>query len=77
MTVSDEVREESRRVRALARAADLTGYLILQEETSYEDCLRLLEALRRFALGCFPGKEETFDLIYKPRIERLIQERFP
>jgi hypothetical protein len=28
------------------------------------------------ALAMFPGKELAFDLIYKPRLQRVIDERF-
>jgi hypothetical protein len=31
---------------------------------------------RRAALTMFPGKELTYDLIYRPRLQRLINERF-
>jgi hypothetical protein len=32
--------------------------------------------VKRAACGLFPGKEETFELIYRPRFNRVIQERF-
>jgi hypothetical protein len=31
---------------------------------------------RSAVLAMFPGKELAFDLIYKPRLERVIQQRF-
>jgi hypothetical protein len=31
---------------------------------------------RRAALAMFPGKELAFDLLYKPRLQRLMRERF-
>jgi hypothetical protein len=31
---------------------------------------------RNAALAMFPGKELAFDLIYQPRMERALQERF-
>jgi hypothetical protein len=31
---------------------------------------------RSAALAMFPGKELAFDLIYKPRLERVVRERF-
>ena len=33
-------------------------------------------ALKGAAVAMFPGKEETFDLIYLPRFSRLLAERF-
>jgi hypothetical protein len=31
---------------------------------------------RNAALAMFPGKDLAFDLIYKPRLERVVKERF-
>jgi hypothetical protein len=31
---------------------------------------------RRAALAMFPEKELAFDLIYQPRLQRLMRERF-
>jgi hypothetical protein len=31
---------------------------------------------RRAALVMFPDKEFTFDILYKPRLQRLMNERF-
>jgi hypothetical protein len=33
-------------------------------------------ALKGAAVTMFPGKEETFDLVYLPRFSRLLAERF-
>jgi hypothetical protein len=44
--------------------------------------LTLLEAselaasAKKAALAMFPDKELAFDLLYKPRLQRLIRERF-
>jgi hypothetical protein len=31
---------------------------------------------KRAALNLFPDKELAYDLIYRPRLQRLMQERF-
>jgi len=36
----------------------------------------MIEDCRNAALAMFPGKELAFDLIYKPRLERVMEERF-
>ncbi len=41
-----------------------------------EDGRRLAQRVRRLALALFPGQEDTFDLIYRPRLERALRERF-
>jgi hypothetical protein len=35
-----------------------------------------VQALKAAAVTMFPGKEQTFDLIYLPRFSRLLAERF-
>ena len=41
-------------------------------------CSDLFEAAgaKRAALAMFPDKELAYDLLYKPRLQRLIRERF-
>jgi hypothetical protein len=39
---------------------------------SVEEAAGVVAATRRVALGLFPGKEETFDLIYRPKFQRLM-----
>ncbi|MBI3015134.1 MAG: hypothetical protein HYY65_08775 [Candidatus Tectomicrobia bacterium] len=75
-TRSDEAyREEERRVRRLQRLIDLTGSLILQPSISYEEAVALADLAKREALLLFPEKEEAFDLIYRPRLNRLLNEK--
>ena len=37
----------------------------------------MVEKVKQWAVILFPGKEETFDLIYRPRFRRIIEERYP
>lgn len=41
-----------------------------------EEAAEMVANTRRAALAMFPGKELAFDLIYKPRLERVMRERF-
>jgi hypothetical protein len=69
--------EEERRVRMLKTAVDLHLQVIaVQPELTKEQALDILESVRRLAAGLFPDKGETFELIYTPRFERVIRERF-
>jgi hypothetical protein len=70
------VREENRRVRFLRFLVDLSLVSIQQEELSREKAERVVEDVKQAACTLFPGKEETFELIYRPRFQRVIQERF-
>jgi hypothetical protein len=70
------VREENRRVRFLRFLVDLSLLSIQQDELSFEDAEKVVEDVKRTACNLFPGKDETFELIYRPRFQRVIQERF-
>ncbi len=70
------VREENRRVRFLRFLVDLSLVSIQQEELSRDKAERVVEDVKQAACNLFPGKEETFELIYRPRFQRVIQERF-
>ena len=54
---------------------DLTTALLYQENLSINEALELMAATKRQVLALFPDKEEAYDLIYKPRFERIIKER--
>ena len=45
-------------------------------EMTLEEAAEMAANTRRAALAMFPGKELAFDLIYKPRLQRLMRERF-
>ncbi len=77
MTLDErEIREESRKVRFLRYLVDFTILSIQQNDLSLEEALKMVEEVKRAALGFFPGKEGTFELIYRPRFNRVIRERF-
>jgi len=71
-----EVREENRRIRFLRFLVDLSILSIQQNDLSFEEALKLVEDAKRAACNLFPGKEEVFELIYRPRFQRVIRERF-
>jgi hypothetical protein len=72
----DDRKEEERRIRLLRRMVDFSMALIAQSDISRDDAQRLVKAVRGRACELFPGKGETFDLIYTPRFRRLISEKF-
>jgi len=69
-------REEERKMRRLRRIADVTQALLQQSGMSLQDCRLAVEEARKAALSLFPDKGAEFDLIYAPRFERIIRERF-
>jgi hypothetical protein len=71
-----EIREENRKIRYLRFLVDFSILSIQQDDLLLEEAQELVENVKRAACGLFPGKEETFELIYRPRFNRVIQERF-
>jgi hypothetical protein len=41
-----------------------------------EEASELVAGAKRAALAMFPDKELAFDILYKPRLQRLMNERF-
>jgi shikimate 5-dehydrogenase len=41
-----------------------------------DEAAKMAANARRAALSMFPGKELAYDMIYRPRLQRLINERF-
>ena len=71
-----EITEENRRVRYLRYLVDFSILSIQEEDLSFEEAMRVVEDVRRAACGLFPGKEDVFDLIYRPRFNRAIRQKF-
>ena len=76
MATAEELKDEERRVRQLRLVVGLTMSTISQTNVSFEEASQMVTATRQFALRLFPGKELAFDLIYQPRLRRLLAERF-
>jgi len=71
-----EVREENRKLRYLRFLVDFSILSIQQDDLSLEEAHDLVESVKRAACSLFPGKEETFEVIYRSRFNRVIGERF-
>ena len=70
------IKEENRKIRFLRLLVDFSVLSIQQNEISLEEALKIAEDVKRAACNLFPGKEGTFELIYRPRLNRVIQGRF-
>jgi hypothetical protein len=68
------LQEEQKRLRHLRVLVDLTAGVIVQSGISRIEAERMVEAMRRKVLQLFPGTEQTYDIIYRRRFERLIEE---
>lgn len=71
-----ELKEENRKIRHLKLMIDLTSQILYQSESlTLIEGLAQIEAARKFAISLFPGKGQVFDLIYRPRLLRILSER--
>jgi len=70
------IKEENRKIRYLRFLVDFSILSIQREDLSLEEASELVEDVKRAACGLFPGKEEVFELIYRPRFNRVIKERY-
>ena len=74
--LSAETQEENRKIRRLQIMMNMVMSVISQEDMSVEEASELVANAKRAALAMFPDKELAYDLIYKPRLQRLMRERF-
>jgi hypothetical protein len=74
---SNEALEEGQRLRRLQLMMHLVMQVIAQDpELTVEEASQMVADSRTAALAMFPGKELAYDLLYRPRFQRLMQERF-
>jgi hypothetical protein len=70
-------REEARKIRRLQLMISMVTSVISQDPNlTVEEASELAAGAKRAALAMFPDKELAYDLLYKPRLQRLIGERF-
>jgi hypothetical protein len=69
--------DERRKIRRLQIMMDMVMSVISQDSgLTVEEASELVANTRRAALAMFPGKELAYDILYKPRLQRLMNERF-
>jgi hypothetical protein len=72
-----ETVEEARKLRRLQVMISMVMSVISQDsKLTLEEAAELAAGARRAALAMFPGKQLAFDILYKPRLQRLMNERF-
>lgn len=72
-----EQEEERRKLRRLQIMMSMVMSVISQDaDLSVEEASELAANAKRAALAMFPDKELAYDLLYKPRLQRLMSERF-
>jgi hypothetical protein len=69
--------EEAKLIRRLQMMMNLVLQTIAQDGSlSIDEASQMIADARSAALAMFPGKELAYDLIWRPRFQRLMRERF-
>lgn len=69
--------DEARKIRRLQIMMNMVMSVIGQDESlTVDEAAELAGSSKRAALAMFPDKELVFNLIYRPRLQRLMRERF-
>jgi hypothetical protein len=74
---AEELKEESRKIRRLQMVVNMVTQVIAQDQTiTVDQAAEMVADTRRVALAMFPDKELAFNLIFWPRLQRLMRERY-
>jgi hypothetical protein len=69
--------DEAKLLRRLQMMMNLVMQTIAQDGSlSIDEASRMIADARIAALAMFPGKDLAYDLIWRPRFQRLMRERF-
>lgn len=72
-----EQEDERRKLRRLQIMMNMVLSVISQDpDLTVEEAAELAANAKRAALVMFPDKEFAYDILYKPRLQRVIAERF-
>jgi hypothetical protein len=74
---AEERAEEQKLIRRLQMMMNMVMQVIAQDSSlTIDDAAQMIADSRKAALAMFPGKELAYDLIWRPRFQRLMRERF-
>ncbi len=77
ITPADQAAQEARLLRRLQMMMNLVQQTIAQDSSlTIDDASQMIADARSAALAMFPGKDLAYDLIWRPRFQRLMRERF-
>lgn len=69
--------DERKRLRRLQIMMNMVMSVISQQPgLTIEEASQLCADTKRAALAMFPDKEFAYDILYKPRLQRILNERF-
>jgi hypothetical protein len=74
---AEEQAQEQKLIRRLQMMMNMVMQVIAQDASlTVDDASQMIADSRKAALAMFPGKELAYDLIWRPRFQRLMRERF-
>jgi hypothetical protein len=74
---AEELAEEQKLIRRLQMMMNMVMQVIAQDGSlTIDEAAQMIADSRKAALAMFPGKELAYDLIWRPRFQRLMRERF-
>ncbi|HEU5342684.1 hypothetical protein [Edaphobacter sp.] len=74
---AEERAEEQRLIRRMQVMMNMVMATIAQDPSlTVDEASQMIADSRKAALAMFPDKELAYDLIWKPRFQRLMRERF-
>jgi hypothetical protein len=74
---AEERLQEQKLIRRLQFMMNLVLETIAQDGSlTIDEAAQMIADARKAALAMFPGKELAYDLIWRPRFQRLMRERF-
>jgi hypothetical protein len=72
-----EATEEDKLIRRLQMMMNMVMQVIAQDGSlTIDEASQMIADSRKAALAMFPGKELAYELIWRPRFQRLMRERF-
>ena|SRR5947209_14691753 len=75
--LANDEKQEAHKIRRLQIMISMVMSVIGQDPNlTIEEASELVAGAKRAALAMFPDKELAYDILYKPRLQRLMTERF-
>jgi len=69
--------EENKLIRRLQMMMNMVLQVIAQDSSlSVDEASQMIADSRKAALAMFPDKELAYELIWRPRFQRIMRERF-
>jgi hypothetical protein len=76
MPTPESLKDEEKRLRRLRFIVNLAQGVLMQADLTLREAFTIMEDTKKAALALFPDKESVYDLVYTPRLRRIIRERF-